>query len=151
MDILLDPEHCRLAATGGRCKAARHRSALEPISARHPAPPWIGFLLHRRAFAFSTGIHYFMQSDEFEWDDAKAKANVRKHKLSFRAATGVFDDPLVLIEQDDSEDFGEVRYLAIGSIEGLLVAVAYTERSDRIRIISARKANGNEQRAYHHR
>jgi uncharacterized DUF497 family protein len=92
-----------------------------------------------------------MQSDEFEWDDAKAEANLRKHKLSFRIASRVFDDPLVLIEQDDSEDYGESRYLAIGFIEGLLVTVAYTERSDRIRIISARKANGNEQRAYHHR
>jgi uncharacterized DUF497 family protein len=89
-----------------------------------------------------------MQSDEFEWDDAKAKANVRKHKLSFRAA---IDDPLVLIEQDDSEDYDEARFIAIGLVEGLVVAVAYTERGDRIRIISARKANGNEQRAYHHR
>lgn len=60
-----------------------------------------------------------MQGDEFEWDDAKAAANVPKHKLSFRAASRVFDDPLVLIEQDDSEDYGEARYLAIGLVEGL--------------------------------
>jgi uncharacterized DUF497 family protein len=89
-----------------------------------------------------------MQNDEFEWDDAKAEANARKHKLSFRVASRVFDDPLVLIEQDDSEDYGEARYLAIGLVEGLLVTVAYTERSERIRIISARRANSHEQRAY---
>jgi uncharacterized DUF497 family protein len=98
--------------------------------------------------AFSTGIHYFMQSDEFEWDDSKAEANRKKHKISFRAASRVFDDPLVLIEQDFSEHYGEDRYLAIGLVEGLLVSVAYTERGNRIRIISARKANSNEQRAY---
>jgi uncharacterized DUF497 family protein len=92
-----------------------------------------------------------MQSDEFEWDDAKAEANARKHKLSFRVASRVFDDPLVLVEQDGSEDYGEARYIAIGLVEDLIVTVAYAERGDRIRIISARKASGNEQRAYHHR
>jgi uncharacterized protein len=89
-----------------------------------------------------------MQSDEFEWDDAKAKANLRKHKISFRAASRVFDDPLVLIEQDLAEDYGEDRFLATGLIEGLLITVAYTERDDRVRIISARKASTDEQRAY---
>ena len=89
-----------------------------------------------------------MESDEFEWDDAKAEANLRRHKLSFQAATRVFEDPFVLIEQDLSEDYGEDRFLATGRVEGLLVIVAYTERGDRIRIISARKANSNEQRAY---
>ncbi len=91
-----------------------------------------------------------MEDDEFEWDDAKAEANLRKHKLSFRAASRVFDDSFVLVEQDDSEDYGEPRYLAIGLVQGLLVTVAYTERADRIRIISARKADTDEQRAYHH-
>jgi uncharacterized DUF497 family protein len=89
-----------------------------------------------------------MQSDEFEWDDDKAEANLRKHKISFRAASRVFDDPLVLLEQDFTEDYGENRFLAIGRVEGLLMTVAYSERDDRIRIISARKANNNEQRAY---
>jgi uncharacterized DUF497 family protein len=89
-----------------------------------------------------------MQSDEFEWDDAKAEANLRKHKISFRAASRVFDDALVLIEQDFTEDYDEDRLIATGLVEGLLVTVAYTERGDRIRIISARKASSNEQRAY---
>jgi uncharacterized DUF497 family protein len=89
-----------------------------------------------------------MESDEFEWDDAKAEANLRKHKISFRAACRVFEDPLALIKQDLSEDYGEDRFLAIGRVEGLLTCVAYTERGECIRIISARKANSNERRAY---
>ncbi|HEY7549565.1 MAG TPA: BrnT family toxin [Hyphomicrobiaceae bacterium] len=89
-----------------------------------------------------------MDSDKFEWDDTKAQANLRKHRISFRAASRVFDDPLVIIEQDLSEDYGEDRFVAVGRVDGLLVAVAYTERGDCIRIISARKANANERRTY---
>jgi uncharacterized DUF497 family protein len=91
-----------------------------------------------------------MQADDFEWDDAKAKANLRKHKISFRAASRVFDDPFALIEQALDDDYGEDRFRATGLVEGLLITVVYTERGDCIRIISARKANNDEQRAYHH-
>jgi uncharacterized DUF497 family protein len=89
-----------------------------------------------------------MESDDFEWDDAKAEANLRKHGISFRAASSVFDDPLVVIELDLSEDYGEDRFVATGRVEGLLVTVVYTERGDCIRIISARKANADERRTY---
>jgi uncharacterized DUF497 family protein len=89
-----------------------------------------------------------VESDDFEWDDAKAAANLRKHKISFRAASRVFDDPFALIEQDLEEDHGEDRFRATGLVAGLLITVAYTERGDRLRIISARKANNDEQRAY---
>ena len=41
-----------------------------------------------------------MESDEFEWDDGKAEANLRKHKISFRVAKSCFDDPFAVIEQD---------------------------------------------------
>ncbi len=89
-----------------------------------------------------------MESNDFEWDDAKAEANRRKHKIRFHAAIRVFDDPLVLILQDLSEDYGEDRFLATGLVEDLLMTVTYTERGDRIRIISARKAHANERRTY---
>lgn len=89
-----------------------------------------------------------MDGDDFEWDDAKAEANLRKHRISFRAASRVSDDPLAAIEQDLSEDYGEDRFVAVGRVDGLLVAVVYTERGDCIRIISARKANANERRTY---
>jgi uncharacterized protein len=89
-----------------------------------------------------------MENDDLVWDDAKAEANLRKHKVSFRAASRVFNHPLVLIEQDLSEDYGEDRFLATGRVEGVLITVVYTEPGDRVRIISARKANNHERRAY---
>ena len=90
-----------------------------------------------------------MNDDEFEWDDVKAEINLRKHKISFQEARRVFDDLFALVEQDFSEDFGEDRFLATGMVEGLLIAVVYTERGERIRLISARRANSNEQRRYY--
>ena len=90
-----------------------------------------------------------MASDDFEWDDAKAEANLKKHKVSFRLGTRVFDDPFLLIQQDTSEDYGEDRFIATGMVAGLLISVIYTDREDCIRVISARRANTNEQRSYH--
>jgi uncharacterized DUF497 family protein len=90
-----------------------------------------------------------MVDDDFEWDEAKAAANIRKHKISFQEARRVFDDLFILIEQDLNEDFGEDRYIATRIVEGLLLTVIYTERGVRIRIISARKADSNEQRKYY--
>src|SRR5580700_6518338 len=48
-----------------------------------------------------------MNDDKFEWDKVKAKANLRKHKISFQEARRVFDDLFALVEQDISEDYGE--------------------------------------------
>ena len=90
-----------------------------------------------------------MEADDFEWDDRKAAINLHRHKVSFQAARGVFDDVFALIEQDVSEEYDEDRFLATGMVEGLLITVVYTERGERIRIISARRANGNEQRKYY--
>lgn len=90
-----------------------------------------------------------MSDLEFEWDVAKAEANLRKHGLSFQAATRVFDDAFALVEHDLSVDYGEDRYVATGLANGVVIVVVYTEREERIRLISARKANGREQRAYH--
>jgi uncharacterized protein len=86
---------------------------------------------------------------EFEWDDAKAEANLRKHKISFRAATRVFDDLFALVEQDIGAEIGEERFLITGMVDGLVIVVVYTERGERLRIISARKANNYEQRRYY--
>ena len=89
-----------------------------------------------------------MITDDFEWDDAKAQSNLTKHKISFRAARLVFDDALSLIEPDDTEDYGEERFVAIGHANQVMIAVVFTERGSRIRIISARKANSHEQWKY---
>ena len=90
-----------------------------------------------------------MDGDDFECDERKAATNLRRHKLSFQRARRVFDDVFALVEQDLGGDYGEQRFLATGMIDGLLVTVVYTERGERIRIISARKANSHEQRKYY--
>jgi uncharacterized DUF497 family protein len=89
-----------------------------------------------------------VQSDEFEWDDAKAEANLRRHKVRFEYAVEACEDPFALIELDDSQDYGEERFILIGRAAGGVLTVVYTERNGRIRIISAREANDYERRDY---
>ena len=89
-----------------------------------------------------------MRDDHFEWDDAKAEANFRKHKVRFEHAVEASEDYDALIELDNSEDYGEDRYILIGRASNGLLTVVYTERNDRIRIISAREANDYERRNY---
>jgi uncharacterized DUF497 family protein len=90
-----------------------------------------------------------MNDDDFEWDDRKAAINLRDHKIGFPEARRVFDDVFALLEQDLSEDYGEDRFLATGMIGHRLVTVVFTERGERTRIISARKANTDERRKYY--
>ena len=86
---------------------------------------------------------------EFEWNDAKAEANLQTHGVSFDLAKTVFKDPFAVERLDDREDYGEERFVIIGMAEGRVVLfVAYTEREERIRIISARRATQNEQNDY---
>jgi len=86
---------------------------------------------------------------KFEWDDAKAQANFRTHGVSFDLAKTVFKDPFAIERLDDREDYGEERFVMIGRAEGsVLVFVAYTERKERIRIISARRSTQYEQDDY---
>jgi uncharacterized protein len=89
-----------------------------------------------------------MHDEYFEWDDAKAEANRRKHKVRFEHAAEACEDPFALIEQDDSEDYGEERFVLIGQAAGGVLTVVYTERNGRLRIISAREANDHERRNY---
>ena len=90
-----------------------------------------------------------MSMIEFEWDPSKSASNLAKHRIDFDEAKAVFDDLFALIELDDSEDYGENRYTIIGVIGGRLFSVAYTERGERIRLITARRATSYEQRKYH--
>jgi len=88
---------------------------------------------------------------KFEWDRAKAEANWKKHGVSFELAKSAFKDPFAIEFLDDREDYGESRLILIGTAEGeVLLYVAYTERDDRIRIISARRATQYEQDEYFH-
>jgi uncharacterized protein len=89
-----------------------------------------------------------MSADEFEWDSAKAAANYRKHGVRFEHAAAAFDDAFALMEFDDSEEYGEDRFLLTGRTAGGIVVVVFTERKGRIRIISAREATEHERRNY---
>lgn len=90
-----------------------------------------------------------MQNDEFEWDDDKAESNLVKHGVSFEAGQRVFDDAFSLGLPDNGNIGDEVRYVMIGMVNGILLTVVYTERGERTRIISARKATRHEQREYY--
>ena len=85
----------------------------------------------------------------FEWDDDKAVSNLRKHGVSFEAAKLAFDDRFHVEWPDTSEAYGEGRFVLIGLVAGRLLYVVYTEREDRIRIISARQASKHEQQEYY--
>ena len=85
---------------------------------------------------------------EFEWDTAKEQANRRKHGIDFRTAAKVFLDPYV-IEFDDFDNGGELRFNAIGFVDGRMLFVTYTLRGGVVRIISARGAEPHEKRKYH--
>jgi len=90
-----------------------------------------------------------MNDDDFEWDDAKAAANYTKHGVSFGRACLVFSDPFGIGAYDDGDDYGEDRFTRVGMVEGTLLFVSYTERGDRVRIISARRATRDEQDDYY--
>lgn len=79
----------------------------------------------------------------------KAEANLQVHGVSFDFAKTVFKDPLAVERLDDRQDYGEERFIIIGRAVGAFVPlVAYAEREQRIRIISARRATQHEQDDY---
>lgn len=86
---------------------------------------------------------------EFEWDENKARVNLRKHGVSFDRAKLVFEDEQRVEEIDDSIFYGEERWRTIGMVWSELVVVIYTERQGKIRIISARRALKHEQQDYY--
>jgi hypothetical protein len=85
---------------------------------------------------------------EFEWDNWKADENLRKHALSFERAALAFHDPFAVEWVDLRQAYGEERIILLGMAGNKLLNVVYTERTERIRIISARLATKNEQELY---
>jgi uncharacterized protein len=83
---------------------------------------------------------------DFEWDGAKELANRKKHGVDFRTAAKVFLDPYV-IEFDDLDAAGELRFNAIGLVDGRMLFVTYTMKGDIVRIILG--AGPHEKRKYH--
>ncbi len=83
---------------------------------------------------------------DFEWDEAKRTSNLEKHGLDFDDVRRLFEAPFLRARSDRD---GEARYLAIGPLDGRILAVAYTLRGTAIRLISARSARPYEKNAYH--
>lgn len=85
----------------------------------------------------------------FEWDEEKARQNLRKHGVSFNEAATAFYDPLSATFDDPDHSEGEQRLITVGvsSLRRLLV-VAHTERGNAVRIINARPATAHERKRH---
>jgi uncharacterized protein len=90
-----------------------------------------------------------MQDEDFEWDDDKTAANLRDHRVSFEQATFAFNDPFAVEWIDEREAYDEERSVLLGMTGGQVLTVVYTERGDRIRIISAWRATRHERDYYY--
>ena len=85
----------------------------------------------------------------FEWDEEKAKASLRNHKVSFEEAETVFDDLLCITIPDPDHSKSERRFVDIGQSEnGRIIVVSYTQRERATRLISARPATRSERHKY---
>jgi uncharacterized DUF497 family protein len=85
----------------------------------------------------------------FEWDEVKARENIRKHKVSFDEGKTIFNDPFLLTFPDIDSSESEERYVNIGlSVKDRVLVLIHTERQGKIRIISCRKAKARERRFY---
>ncbi|MCB9799634.1 MAG: BrnT family toxin [Candidatus Omnitrophica bacterium] len=73
----------------------------------------------------------------FDWDPEKEAKNIQKHGIRFEKAAYVFKDPHRKIFHDDKHSEQEDRYLCIGKVDGVILTVRFTYRSNTIRIIGA--------------
>ena len=90
-----------------------------------------------------------MKMMNFEWDENKNTINIHKHKIDFNDVFVVVEKSM-LIDYDDSNNYGEDRWIGIGLLMDIVVAIIFTEpNKDTIRIISARKADKNERKRYY--
>jgi uncharacterized DUF497 family protein len=86
---------------------------------------------------------------EFEWDEAKARINLKKQKVSFLTAAAIFlNERLERI--DVREDYGELRWIALGRVDDEVYRVVFTWRGENlIRLITAQKASKDEREIYY--
>ena len=127
-----------MAGRSGACELTN--PAADPANSR---------AVTRSAFLCVTVFRRAGLDDEFEWDEDKNAANYAKHGVSFEQARLVFEDAFAVEEYDVRADYGEERFTIAGMVEDVLIFVAYTERGDRVRIISARRATAHEQDDYY--
>ena len=85
----------------------------------------------------------------FEWDEEKASANLKKHRVSFDEAVSAFDDPMLITFSDPLHSEGEERFLSIGiSSKNRVLIIAHTDRANKVRIVNCRKATASERKQY---
>ncbi len=87
----------------------------------------------------------------FEWDGEKNRANIRKHGFDHADAQELFSgDAPLFVTHDSRRDYGEERWRGVGLLDGVaVVVVVFTERgNDKIRVISLRRADARERKAY---
>lgn len=86
---------------------------------------------------------------EFEFDPIKAQTNLRKHGVSFSHAEQALRDPMA-VTIEDPDAIGEQRFVSLGmDALGRVLVVVHTQREERTRVISARKASRGESEQYH--
>ena len=83
----------------------------------------------------------------FEWDEAKRRSNLWRHKIDFAKLREVFEGA-PLTYRDDRYDYGEERFITLGLLKGRVIVIVHTGLEDVIRIISARKAERHEEIGY---
>ncbi len=87
-----------------------------------------------------------MLMDEFQFDQAKSRANLEKHGIDFETAQALWEDPNLLEIRARSE--GEPRFLLIGKIAGRHWSAVVTYREGRTRLISVRRSRRKEVELY---
>jgi hypothetical protein len=90
-----------------------------------------------------------MKEIELEFDETKAKGNLEKHGVSFLTAAAIFSNER-LERIDDREDYGELRWIALGRVGIEVYRVVFTWRSENlIRVVTAQKASKDEEEIYY--
>lgn len=84
---------------------------------------------------------------KIEFDPVKSEGNARERGLPFDLVAD-FDFESAWIVIDDREDYGEVRYRAVGRLDAEIVSVVFTVRDETVRVISLRFASRKERKSY---
>ena len=110
---------------------------------------------HRSIYIDNVNIAYVSLIMKIEWDEKKNRANIKKHGVSFKEASEIFDYPLVASSLDKRYDYHDERWVSFGTAKnGKVIAVGHlywlseNDGEEHIRIITARKATKKEREQY---
>lgn len=87
---------------------------------------------------------------QFEWDEGKRRKTIVERDVDILRAARIFENT-VIRSIDARQDYGEIRYRAVGLVDGECYVLVYTQRADAIRLITAWKGGRNERREYQKR